>query len=56
MYSVPLCFFKEDIWKPLPSLIFGVVASVAGVLMFTLPETLGKTLPETIEDAEKFGK
>ena len=43
-------------WAPLPSLIFGLVASCAGLLMFSLPETLGKNLPETIEEAESFGK
>ena len=43
------------LWKPLPSLVFGVFAAVSGVLYMCLPETLGHVLPDTIEEAEAFG-
>ena len=44
------------IWGPLPMISFGVSALFGGILSLLLPETLNKTLPETIEDAELFGK
>ena len=35
----------------LPVFIMGVVATTAGLLATTFPETLGEELPETMEDA-----
>ena len=43
-------------WKPLPLIIYGVLAFTGGLLALILPETLNKELPETIEDGENFGK
>ncbi|XP_066553557.1 solute carrier family 22 member 2 [Amia ocellicauda] len=40
------------IWIELPLIIFGVLAFVAGGLVFMLPETRGVPLPETIDDIE----
>lgn len=45
-----------DTWKPLPLLIFGSLALAAGIFSLLLPETLGRRLPETIEDGENFGR
>lgn len=39
----------------LPLLIMGVMSVTAGVATFFLPETLGASLPQTLEDAENFG-
>ena len=44
------------VWKPLPSLVFGIGATCAGLLYVFLPETLGQLLPDTIEQAEKQGR
>ncbi|CAG7822389.1 unnamed protein product [Allacma fusca] len=44
-----------DFWKPLPLLIFGGASIIGGGLALFIPETLGKRLPETLEDGEKFG-
>lgn len=40
----------------IPPLIFGIVPILGACLVFYLPETKGQQLPETIEDAESFGK
>lgn len=47
----------EDHHKPrLVLIVFGVLSLVSGVFTFVLPETLNKVLPETLEQAEAFGK
>lgn len=40
--------------KAMPLVIFGICSLGAGCAAITLPETLGRRLPETIEDAENF--
>lgn len=50
---VPLLKF---LFEFLPLLVFGVVAFIAGILAKFLPETLGRKLPDTIEEAENIGK
>ena len=42
-------------WLPAPVFIMGVVAAVAGGLAVLFPETLGETLPETAEEAARWG-
>ncbi|RWS03520.1 sugar transporter-like protein [Dinothrombium tinctorium] len=37
-----------------PLFLFGILVAVCGFLMLPMPETLGKPLPETFEDAEKL--
>ena len=46
----------SDTWRPLPLVIYGILAFIGGILSLVLPETLGKELPETLEDGEKFAK
>ena len=46
----------SDTWRPLPLVIYGILAFIGGILSLLLPETLGKELPETLEDGEKFAK
>ena len=38
----------------IPPIVFGASALVAGSLALLLPETRGKELPDTIEQAEKL--
>ncbi|XP_011211490.2 organic cation transporter protein [Bactrocera dorsalis] len=45
-----------EIWRPLPLIVCGFLAFFAGLLSLMLPETLNKPMPETIADAEQFGK
>ncbi|XP_064635292.1 organic cation transporter protein-like [Lineus longissimus] len=46
----------EDLWRPLPLIIFGCMGVFTGVMNFFLPETLNKALPESLEDGENFGR
>ncbi|XP_068617414.1 organic cation transporter protein-like [Battus philenor] len=43
-----------EVWESLPSVLFGSFAILSGLLIFTTPETLGITLPDTIEEAERL--
>ncbi|XP_072019579.1 organic cation transporter protein-like isoform X2 [Amphiura filiformis] len=52
----PLILILGEYWPPLPLIIFGSSAIIAGLLALLFPETKGKTLPETIEEGEMFGK
>ena len=50
-----MAFLKET-WEPLPLLIMGGAALVAGLLaLVNLPETLGERLPESVEEALALG-
>ena len=46
--------FQGHVWLPLPYIIYGVFALLACAASSLLPETLGKVLPETIEEAEEM--
>ncbi|XP_035700301.1 organic cation transporter protein-like [Branchiostoma floridae] len=52
----PFIALSMDLWGPLPYIIFGGLALVAGVLCLILPETLNFPLAQTLEEAEAFGK
>lgn len=40
----------------MPMLIIGTVSLIIAVLVLFLPETLGRHLPQTLEQGENFGK
>ncbi|PIK37810.1 putative organic cation transporter protein-like [Apostichopus japonicus] len=46
----PLVLVLENIWGPLPLVLFASSSVLAGVLIFLLPETRGKAMPDTIAD------
>ncbi|XP_041660622.1 solute carrier family 22 member 16 [Cheilinus undulatus] len=52
----PFCVYLADVWIYLPQLIVGILAFVIGVLTMLLPETLGKPLTTTLEEAEALGR
>ncbi|KAJ8384783.1 hypothetical protein AAFF_G00198690 [Aldrovandia affinis] len=52
----PLIILLEDVWSPLPKVIFCAVALFSGMVTSFLPETLNVRLPETIEDIEQTRK
>ncbi|KAM4693117.1 solute carrier family 22 member 3 [Discoglossus pictus] len=45
-----------ELWVELPLLIFGILALICGGLVMLLPETMGISLPETIEDVENLAR
>ncbi|KAK3098544.1 hypothetical protein FSP39_020489 [Pinctada imbricata] len=47
---------KGDMSKALPLIVFGMAAVGVGILAMFLPETLGRPLPESIEDAVRLGR
>lgn len=52
----PLVLLLEDVWTVLPQVIICSLAIVSGLVSLLLPETLGRRLPETIEDIEGTGQ
>ncbi|XP_078688676.1 organic cation transporter protein-like [Branchiostoma floridae x Branchiostoma belcheri] len=52
----PFVMLSEQVWGPLPYLIFGGLSVVAGLAALLLPETRGVRLPDTLEEGENFGK
>ena len=38
-------------WKPLPMLVLGLPSLIAGSMVYFLPETKGKELPQNMTDA-----
>ncbi|KAM3865179.1 solute carrier family 22 member 7-like [Diretmus argenteus] len=49
----PLIVLLEDVWHPLPAIIYCAVAVGSGLVASLLPETLNTRLPEFIEDIEQ---
>ncbi|XP_032398703.1 solute carrier family 22 member 16 isoform X1 [Etheostoma spectabile] len=52
----PFCVYLADVWTYLPQLIVGILAFIIGVLTLLLPETLGRPLTTTLEEAEALGR
>lgn len=50
------CIFKGKYFAPGPYIVMGSIAFMASIAASFLPETLKRTLPETIEQANEFGK
>nr|CAD7424715.1 unnamed protein product [Timema monikensis] len=51
----PLITLLDSFDKTLPSLIFSITAILSGLLVLLLPETLNKSMPQTLEEGERFG-
>lgn len=52
----PFCVYLKDIWIFMPQLLVGIMALITGILTLMLPETLGKPLMNTMEEAGKMLK
>ncbi|XP_068087834.1 solute carrier family 22 member 3 [Hyperolius riggenbachi] len=51
-----LLFRLAELWVELPLIIFGILGILCGGLVMLLPETMGISLPETIEDVENLSR
>ena len=40
----------------IPAIIFGIVATMAGLLSLMLPETLNRKMPESVAEIERAAK
>lgn len=54
--AVPYLIYLSVYGKAIPFVVIGFTAIVAGFSAAFLPETLNENLPQTISDAEEFGK
>jgi MFS family permease len=52
----PLITLLDSFDPKIPAVIFGVISVLSGFWVFFLPETMGKPMPETIQDGENFGR
>ncbi|XP_072499140.1 solute carrier family 22 member 16 [Notamacropus eugenii] len=51
----PFCVYLTSVWIFMPQLLVGIMAFLTGMLTLMLPETLGKPLTNTWEEAEELG-
>lgn len=51
----PFAPFLAKYYKPLPYIVFGVTALLGGLSYLGLPETLNKSLPNTVDEAIRLG-
>ncbi|XP_045449927.1 organic cation transporter protein-like [Melitaea cinxia] len=54
--TAPLTPVLMDYWHGIPSMMFGGMAVLSGLLVLTQPETLGSKMPNTLAEAEAIGK
>uniref|UniRef100_A0A8C5Q7D1 Solute carrier family 22 member 16 n=1 Tax=Leptobrachium leishanense TaxID=445787 RepID=A0A8C5Q7D1_9ANUR len=47
----PFCVYLTDVWIFMPQVLVGIMAFLTGILALMLPETLGKPLTNTMEEA-----
>ncbi|KAJ8716893.1 hypothetical protein PYW07_003520 [Mythimna separata] len=53
--TAPLTPVLMDYWPGIPSVMFGAMGILSGILVLTQPETLGTKMPDTLEEAEALG-
>ncbi|KAK4879077.1 hypothetical protein RN001_007223 [Aquatica leii] len=51
---IPLIGLLDSINLELPTTIFAMISIISGFLVLFLPETLGSSMPQTVEDGETF--
>lgn len=54
--AVPYLIYLGVYGKAIPFVVIGSASIIAGIFASFLPETLNENLPQTISDAEEFGK
>ncbi|XP_035450168.1 organic cation transporter protein isoform X2 [Spodoptera frugiperda] len=51
----PLINLLDTLNPKIPTILFGFLALLSGFSTYFLPETIGRNLPQSLEDGEKFG-
>ncbi|XP_049872477.1 organic cation transporter protein isoform X2 [Pectinophora gossypiella] len=51
----PLISLLDTLNPKIPTIIFGFIAILSGFSTFFLPETIGRNLPQSLDDGERFG-
>ena len=51
-----LIFLQGAVHAGIPAIIFGIVATLAGLLSLMLPETLNRKMPESVAEVERSAK
>lgn len=51
----PLITLLDSFDPKMPAIIFAIIALISGFFVMFLPETLHKSMPQTIEEGEEFG-
>ncbi|XP_041980312.1 organic cation transporter protein-like [Aricia agestis] len=54
--TAPLTPVLADYWHGTPSMMFGIMGMISGLLVLTQPETLGLKMPDTLAEAEALGR
>ncbi|XP_045499101.1 organic cation transporter protein-like [Colias croceus] len=54
--TAPLTPVLMDYWHGIPSMLFGGMAILSGLLVLTQPETVGTKMPDTLAEAEAIGR
>ncbi|RVE42199.1 hypothetical protein evm_013148 [Chilo suppressalis] len=54
--TAPLTPALMEYWEGIPSMMFGVLGLISGLLVLTQPETLGTKMPDTLAEAEALGR
>ncbi|XP_047531043.1 organic cation transporter protein-like [Vanessa atalanta] len=54
--TAPLTPVLMDYWHGIPSILFGGMGILSGLLVLTQPETLGTKMPNTLAEAEALGR
>lgn len=51
----PMITLLDKFDHTLPAVVFAIIALISGLLVMYLPETMNASMPQSIEDGEKFG-
>ncbi|XP_055626421.1 organic cation transporter protein [Toxorhynchites rutilus septentrionalis] len=54
--STPMIILFDSFDPKIPAVIFGVMSLISGSWVLFLPETMGKPMPQSLQDGENFGK
>uniref|UniRef100_T1IYP3 Major facilitator superfamily (MFS) profile domain-containing protein n=1 Tax=Strigamia maritima TaxID=126957 RepID=T1IYP3_STRMM len=44
----------NNVWKPLPQTLYGALMLIAVAVLWFLPETFNRSLPQSLEDVDKM--